>query len=304
MMAVRLKELPRRRYGQPGNAACPGCPETMGLRYLKMALGDDAVLVVPASCISVIQGIYPRSGINFPILNTVFAAAASTAAGMSAGFRLRGMDNVKVVVYAGDGGTADIGLQAISGAAERNDDILYICVDNEAYMNTGIQRSSATPYGAWTTTTVTGKTEQKKNVPLILISHGVPYVATASVGYPLDFIEKVRKASQIKGFKYIHLLAPCPIGWRFDPSLTAKMAQLAVKTGFFPLYEYYKGKLTISPPSRPFRDPKRRTPLIEYLKLQGRYRHILNDPNALKRIEEYIDEQWRWLNLLESTNGH
>ncbi len=297
-MPLRLADLPRRRYGSPGNAACPGCPETMGLRYVKMALGDNVVLVIPAGCSSVIQGIRPKSGINFPILNIVFASAASAASGMSSAFEMLGQD-VKVVVWAGDGGTADIGFQALSGAAERNDDIIYICVDNEAYMNTGIQRSGLTPYGAWTTTTWTGKTEPKKPLPFIVLAHNVPYVATATVGYPQDFIEKLRKAATIRGFKYIHLHAPCPVGWRFDPSLTAKIAQLAVQTGAFILFEYENGRFRLSPYSGMYRDPKRRVPLEEYLKLQGRFQTVLKDPQKLEMLRAEIDEMWRWALLLE-----
>ncbi|MCE4614837.1 MAG: pyruvate synthase subunit beta [Desulfurococcales archaeon] len=296
-MPVKLRDFPRIHFNMPGNAACPGCPESMGLRYVKMALGDKAVLVIPAGCSSVIQGISPKSGINFPILNIVFAAAAAAASGMKAGFEMLGRDDVQVVVWAGDGGTADIGLQAMSGAAERGDNIIYICVDNEAYMNTGIQRSGATPYGAWTTTTWTGKKEHKKNVPFIMIAHDAPYVATASVGYPQDFIEKLRRAASVKGFKYVHLHAPCPVGWRFDPALTPDIAQLAVKTGLWPLFEYYNGSLKISSFSRMYRNKQKRTPLKEYLKLQGRFRHLKEDD--IKVLEAYIDRLWAWLDLLE-----
>jgi pyruvate ferredoxin oxidoreductase beta subunit len=298
-MVVRIQDLPRRRYGMPGNAACPGCPEAMGLRYVKMALGDNVVLVIPAGCSSVIQGIWPKSGINFPILNIVFASAAAAAAGMKAAYEALGRDDVHVVVWAGDGGTADIGFQALSGAAERNDDIIYIVADNEAYMNTGIQRSGLTPYGAWTTTTPTGKKEHKKNMPFIMIAHDIPYVATASVGYPHDFIEKLRKAAKIRGFRYIHLHAPDPVGWRFDPSLTPKVAQLAVKTGMWPLFEYDRGRFILNSFSRPYKDPSKRVPVIEYLKLQGRFRHILDKPEEIKKIEEYVERLWYWIDALE-----
>ena len=300
-MVISIKDIPKKtKYIMPGNAACPGCPETMGMRYLKMALGDNFVMVIPAGCSSVIQGIAPKAGIHSSILNIVFAAGASAAAGMKAAFEALGREDVNVVVWAGDGGTGDIGFQALSGAAERDDDIIYICVDNEAYMNTGIQRSSLTPYGAWTTTTWTGKNEHKKNIPMILIAHGVKYVATASVGYPTDFIQKVKTASRIRGFKYIHLLAPCPIGWRFDPALTPKLGQLAVKTGLYPLYEYNQGKFKISRQSIKYKKKENRIPIIEYLKLQGRYKHIINNNEAIKRIEEYIDSVWRWIETMET----
>ncbi len=300
-MVLSLKGIPKKsKYIMPGNAACPGCPETMGMRYLRMALGDNFVMVIPAGCSSVIQGIAPKSGIYSSILNIVFAAGASAAAGIKAAFEIMGRDNVNVVVWAGDGGTGDIGFQALSGAAERDDDIIYICVDNEAYMNTGIQRSSLTPYGAWTTTTWKGKTEHKKNIPMIMISHGVKYVATATVGYPMDFIEKVKRASSIKGFKYIHLLAPCPIGWRFDPSLTPHLGQLAVKTGLYPLYEYINGEFRLSPLSARYRDRSKRVDIREYLKLQGRYKHLLDNPDAIKALENYIDELWKWIETMEN----
>jgi pyruvate ferredoxin oxidoreductase beta subunit len=297
-MVVNVRKIPDRPYVMPGNAACPGCPETMGMRYVKMALGDNVVFVIPAGCSSVIQGIAPKNGISVPVLNIVFAAAASAASGLKAAFEEQGKD-VHVVAWAGDGGTGDIGFQALSGAAERDEDIIYICVDNEAYMNTGIQRSSLTPYGAWTTTTWTGKKEHKKNIPMILISHGVKYVATASVGYPTDFIEKLQRAAKIRGFRYIHLLAPCPIGWRFDPALTAKVAQLAVQTGLFPLYEYINGVFRLSPIGKRYKDPKKRVPIIEYLKLQGRYKHLLNKPEEIKKIEEYINNTWFLIEALE-----
>ncbi len=295
-MALNVRLVPDKKYIRPGDAACPGCPEALGLRYLGMALGDKAVLVVPAGCSAVIQGIIPRNAFHFPTVNIVFAAGASTAAGMAAAYEVLGKDAI-VVVWAGDGGTADIGFASLSGAAERNDNILYICVDNEAYMNTGIQRSSLTPYGAWTTTTWTGKKEHKKDLPLIMISHKVPYVATASIAYPHDFIAKLKRAASIKGFKYIHLHAPCPVGWKFDADKTVHVAKLAIETGMWVLFEYYNGRFSISPPSRPYIDKSKRKPVIEYLKLQGRFRGLSKDD--IERIEKYIDDTWSWYVLLE-----
>lgn len=290
-MSLDLRRIPKdKKYIMPGNAACPGCPETMGLRYLGMALGDRAVLVVPAGCSSVIQGLWPRQGFNAPVLNTVFAAAASTASGLARALKIRGKDDI-VVVWAGDGGTADIGLQALSGAAERGEDLIYICVDNEAYMNTGIQRSSLTPRGAWTTTTHKGNPGRKKPLPQIVAAHKVPYVATASVGYPWDFMSKLKKATEIKGFRYIHLHAPCPIGWRFDPSLTVKVSQLAVETGAWILYEYENGRLKLNPPSDKLLDPAKRKPLEEYIKLQGRFQHMTKED--LEELKKEIEDNWR-----------
>ncbi len=291
-MPISIKDLPKEKYVLPGNAACPGCPENMGLRFVGMALGSKAILVVPAGCTAVIQGLAPGSGLNFPILNVPFASSDSVAAGLSSAKKVLGED-ATVVVWAGDGGTADIGFATLSGAAERNDDIIHICVDNEAYMNTGIQRSSQTPLGAWTTTTLSGKKERKKDVPLIMLMHRIPYVATASVAYPTDFIEKLRKASTIKGFKYIHLHAPCPVGWRFDPALTASIARLAVETGMWILFDAEGGKVTISPPSKPFIDKSRRKPIREYLSIQGRFRNLTDE--ILKELEKQVDENWSLL---------
>ena len=230
-MRITVKDLPVEEYLLAGNASCPGCPASLGLRMLGKALGGKLILVVPACCSTIIQGAFPKTAANFPVLNIAFAASAATASGVAAGLEVKGEKDVHVVVWAGDGGTADIGIQALSGAAERGDNIIYICYDNEAYMNTGIQRSGATPYGAWTTTTWTGKKEFKKDVPMIMAAHNLPYIATACVAYPLDFIAKVRKAAKYRGTKYIHLLAPCPPGWRFPSEKTVEVGRLAVLTG-------------------------------------------------------------------------
>ncbi len=184
----------------------------------------------------------------------------------------------------------DIGFAALSGAAYRDEDILYVMADNEAYMNTGIQASGTTSWMAWTTTSPRGKTEDKKDVALIMLMHKVPYVATASIAYPMDFIDKVRRAMQIKGFKFIHLHAPCPPGWKMDDSYTVRAARLAVETGAWILWEYNQGKLIISPPSIPYRDKSRRKPLEDYIKIQGRFAHL--KPEDIKVMEEKIDRQW------------
>lgn len=291
-MPINIKDLPKEKFVLPGDAACPGCPENMGLRFVGMALGNKAILVIPAGCTSIIQGLAPGSGLRFPILNVPFASSDSVAAGLSSAKKILGEDAV-VVVWAGDGGTADIGFATLSGAAERNDDLIHICVDNEAYMNTGIQRSSQTPLGAWTTTTWLGKRERKKDLPLIMLMHKIPYVATASVAYPLDFIEKLRRASSIKGFKYIHLHAPCPVGWRFDPAYTVAVAKLAVETGMWILFEAEGGKVSISPPSKPYADKNRRKPIKEYLAMQGRFRNVTEE--LLTELEKQVDDNWSTL---------
>mgnify|MGYP000055853473 CR=1 FL=1 len=300
---VTLKELvDKEEIVYPGNAACQGCPATLGLRFLGKALGKNIVLVIPASCSSIIQGPYPYSALKVPVLNIAFAASAATASGIWRAFKKKGRRNVQVIVWAGDGGTFDIGLQALSGAAERNENILYICYDNEAYMNTGIQRSSATPPGAWTTTTVTGKKEYKKDLALMLVTQGVPYVATASLAYPFDFIEKLRKASRIEGFKFIHLHAPCPPGWGFPPEKLIEISRLAVLTGMWILYEAEYGRLKLTGPSRHLLSKSRRKPVVEYLKMQKRFRHL--KPEDYERIQNYVDYMWdRLKGLLEGSDG-
>jgi pyruvate ferredoxin oxidoreductase beta subunit len=291
-MVINIKDLPKEKYVLPGHAACPGCPEVIGLKAVGIALGKKTILVIPAGCTSVIQGLAPGCGLNFPILNVPFASSDAVASGLAAAKELLGEDAV-IISWAGDGGTGDIGFATLSGAAERNDNIIHICVDNEAYMNTGIQRSSLTPYGAWTTTTWKGKREGKKDLPLIMLAHRIPYVATASIAYPTDLIEKLNKAAEIKGFKYIHLHAPCPVGWRFDPSKTVEMAKLAIETGMWILFEAEYGRVKISPYSLPYKDKSRRKPIETYLKLQGRFKEL--SKSDIKVLEKMIDEAWETL---------
>ncbi|EWG06767.1 MAG: pyruvate ferredoxin oxidoreductase subunit beta [Candidatus Aramenus sulfurataquae] len=275
-----------------GTSACPGCPENMAMRMLGMALGKDVVVVVVAGCSSVIQGNAPYNAYNVPVVNVAFAAGPALASGLARAYKQKGKD-VTVVVWAGDGGTADIGFASLSGAAERNEDFIYVCVDNEAYMNTGGQRSGSTPYGAVTTTTPEGKKENKKNVYFLMMAHDVPYVATASVGYPHDFIAKLKKAKQIKGFRYVHVLAPDPYGWLFDPSKTAEVAKLAVQTCYWPLFEYERGKLTISPECMHCLDRRTRRPIRDFLSLQGRFKKLKDED--VRELEEYIDRTWEKL---------
>jgi len=277
----------------PGDAACPGCPIPIALKVVSAVFGEKAILVIPACCTSVILGTYPGQAIKTSVIHVPFASAAAVASGVSQALRTRGIKDVHVIAWAGDGGTADIGVASVSGAAERNEDIIYIMYDNEAYMNTGIQRSSSTPRGAWTTTTPTGKIENKKDMARILIAHGVPYVATASVGYPHDLYSKLQRARSMSGFRFIHIHAPCPPGWRFDPQYTVRVAKLAVETGLWVLYEYYDGKLTVSGPSRPYMDPAKRKPIEEYLKIQGRFGVITDE--LINEIKKYVNENWYWI---------
>ncbi|MEA1913420.1 MAG: 3-methyl-2-oxobutanoate dehydrogenase subunit beta [candidate division WOR-3 bacterium] len=278
--------IPEKEVMGHGHLACQGCGAALSMRYALKSLGKNTVLSVPACCWSVIDGPFPHSAVNIPLFHTAFETAASTASGIKAGFEMQGRD-VNVVAWAGDGGTYDIGIQALSGAAERNDDIIYVCYDNEAYMNTGIQRSSSTPWGAWTTTTPVKhpKDRPKKDIIGIMAAHRIPYLATASPAYPEDMIQKFIKAKDIKGTRFLLIISPCPPGWKSDPSNTIKLARLAVQTRIFPLIEVKNGqewKLT-----KKVHKPK---PVIEYLRLQGRFRHLTKDDIAL--IQKNVDENW------------
>ena len=289
-MVLKVRDLPNEEYWLAGNPSCHGCPAALGLRIALKALGPKTVMVVPAGCATIIQGTFPKTSARVPLLNIAFAASASSASGVAAALELKGAVDTNVMVWAGDGATCDIGMASLSGAAERNENIVYVCYDNEAYMNTGIQRSSSTPIGAWTTTTTTGKTEAKKDVPAILLTHHVPYVATASVAFPLDFAEKLQKAAKIRGFKYVQLHAPCPPGWKFASEKTIEVGKLAVQTGCWILYEVENGVYKLSTPSLPFANRERRKPIELYLKLQGRFAKMTDEEKA--KFQAAIEEGW------------
>jgi pyruvate ferredoxin oxidoreductase beta subunit len=266
-----MTEIPREEFVLKCTSACAGCPSSLALRYVLKAAGPDTVLVVPACCTSVIQGTFPFTSLNVTVYNIAFAAAAACASGMSEACRRAGK-KTNVIVYAGDGGTVDIGLQGLSGALEREEDFLYICYDNEAYSNTGMQRSGATPYGARTTTTPAGKTHPKKDLDAIVAAHNPPYMATTCVAYPQDVFRKVQKSLAIRGPSFIHLLAPCPTSWKFPPDLTIEMGRRAVRSGMWILYEREYGKVTLNSISR----AAMKAPLAidEYLSPQGRFAGI------------------------------
>jgi pyruvate ferredoxin oxidoreductase beta subunit len=287
---VTIKELPKEEYLLKGHAACAGCGPAVSLRLLFKALGNKVIMMVPACCTTVIQGPYPFTSFAVPLQNILFESAAAGASGVVAALKQRKIDDVTVVSWAGDGGTVDIGIQALSGAAERGTNFIYICYDNEAYGNTGMQRSGSTPYGAWTTTTPSGKKERKKDMPLIMAAHKIPYVATACTSYPLDFISKLRKAKEIEGTKYIHLLTPCPTGWRYDSSKTIEVGRLAVTTGLWVLYEIENGKFKLNSPSDRLIDQTKRKPIKEYFALQGRFRGLSADD--VGRVQKWVDEDW------------
>jgi len=279
----------------PGHRACIGCGEALAVRLACKALGRNSIVVSVTGCIEIISSPLPYTSWRLPWIHTLFENAAAVASGVEAGLKAmtrkerRPTQEVNVVAMAGDGGTSDIGLQALSGALERGHNFLYLCFDNEAYMNTGIQRSSATPYGASTTTSPAGKMSigqvtRKKDMPAIAAAHNIPYVATACPSYPFDLMSKVAKGAAIPGPAYIHILSVCPTGWRCPPELTIRMGRLAAETGIFPLYEIENGeyKLNVSPPKL--------KPVQDYLKLQGRFRHLSEE--TLTEIQHRVDKEY------------
>ena len=294
-----MAEVPREEYLLPGHAACAGCAASLALRLTLKALGRKTIVVVPACCTSIIQGPFPRTAVAVPLMNIMFEAAAACASGIAAGLEVRGVKDVTVLAWAGDGGTYDIGIQALSGAAERGDNVLYICYNNQAYMNTGIQRSGATPYGARTTTTpVLGKREHQKNMPMIMAAHGIPYVATATPAYPHDLVRKVKKAKEMKGTRYIEILCPCPPGWRFPSEKTIEVGRLAVKTCAFPLWEAYwedgRQVIRLTGPSKLIAEvPELKLPIEPYLALQDRFRGMTKED--IEILQKWVDESWERL---------
>jgi pyruvate/2-oxoacid:ferredoxin oxidoreductase beta subunit len=287
--------IPKEEYFMSGHIACLGCGSTLAMRYLLKGLGPRTIVSVPACCWAIMHGVFPNTCLKVPIIDTAFEVTGASIAGVRAALDAKGIKDVNVVGFAGDGGTADIGIQALSGTVERNQDIFYVMYDNEAYMNTGIQRSSATPMGAWTTTTPVGKmkdwkAQPKKDMVEIMVAHRIPYTCTCSVAYPEDMLKKVKKAKGIKGSKFIHVHCPCPPGWRYQPEKTIEIARLAVETKAFPLYEVENGVYKIT------KKPKG-TPIVDYLRLQNRFRHLPED--IVAQIQRDIDWEWERLLLKE-----
>lgn len=256
-----------------GHKACAGCGGSLAVRLALKVLGDKTYAALPAGCMAAVGFIFPQMAFVNNAIITTFPGVASMASGIAAGAKALGQEDFKVVAFAGDGGTADIGLQALSGVIDRNDDVLYICYDNEAYMNTGIQKSGLTPYGTKTTTTPAGKNIQgalthKKNLFEIIAAHDIAYAATASIGYPQDYINKVNKAKHIKGASFIHVYASCPTGWGTPTETSVEIAKEAVDCGLFYLAEYEDGEFKLN------RKPKEFAPIKDYLKKQGRFKHL------------------------------
>ncbi len=284
-------DLPEEEYIYPGTRACAGCSMALIYRIALKALGPKTIITVPASCLTVLHGMQGFCTTKVSVLHTPFATTGASASGIVASLEDKGLDqDINVVAFAGDGGTVDIGIQSLSGAAERGTNFIYACYDNEAYMNTGVQRSGSTPPGAFSTTTPGGKVGYKKNMPKIMEAHGIPYVATAIASYPLDLYEKFSRAKDMYGPKYIHILAPCPPGWGYLPSNSIEIGRLAVQTGFWPLYEVIDGKFILSRDSKRCLDSSKRKPIEEYIKVQKRFKSVSTE--QIENYKAYIKDLW------------
>jgi pyruvate/2-oxoacid:ferredoxin oxidoreductase beta subunit len=285
---MQLDDLDR-EYMHSGHVGCPGCGAAIAMRFVLKALGQKTIMVMPACCWSIIAGPYPQSTLKIPMLHAAFETGGAVASGVRAALDVKGDAETTVVAWAGDGGTFDIGFQALSGAVERNENFLYVCYDNEAYMNTGVQRSSSTPYGAWTTTTPgpQWKRLRKKNIVEALVAHRIHYAATASIAYPEDLMGKAARAKTMTGSRFLHIFASCPTGWRLPSEMSVKIARMAVQTNIFPLYEVEDGlHYTINYKPKGYL-------VNEYFRLQGRFKHLTDED--LAEIQEMVDEDWNLL---------
>lgn len=293
-----VRTLTQKEYFAPGHRSCQGCAEALAVRLVCKALGRNVIIAAATGCMEIVSSPLPYTSWRVPWFHCAFENTAAVASGIEVGLKVlmkKGRIPQKKIVtvgMAGDGGTADIGLQALSGALERGHDFIYVCTDNEAYMNTGIQRSSSTPFGASTTTSPAGKMRPgqitwKKNMAAIAAAHNIAYVATACPSYPLDLIQKVKKAADIQGAAYIHILSVCPTGWRSAPELSIKLGRLAVETGVFPLYEVEHGTYRLS------LDFPKLKPIKEYMKYQGRFRHMTDE--MIEEIEKRVHKEYEQL---------
>ena len=287
--AVNLTEI---EYALPGNRLCPGCALSLAYRHILKALEGQVIVTVPASCLTVLHGMYPVTSVTVPCVNTPFASTGASASGLVAGLKALGKKGLTVLAIAGDGGTHDIGIQALSGAAERQTDFIYICYDNEGYMNTGNQRSGSTPPGAISgTTPILGKQQHQKDITAIMEAHGIPYIATANASYPLDLYEKVKKAKAMKGTRFIHVFIPCPPGWRFPFSDTIKIGELAVQTAWSVLYEIENGVFRLTSASESLARKGNLKPVREFIAEQGRFKNITEE--QLNELQKRVNARWQ-----------
>jgi pyruvate ferredoxin oxidoreductase beta subunit len=292
-----------------GHRACAGCGPAIALRLVMKAARGPIIATNATGCMEVVSTIYPNSAWDVPWIHTAFETAAANASGIESALKIlrkKGKikdEHVDVVAFGGDGGTFDIGFQALSGAVERGHDFLYVLYDNEAYMNTGIQRSGGTPHGAWTTTSpagdvIPGKTQYKKPIADIMVAHEMPYVATASIAFWRDMVVKARKGMEVNGPAFLHAFAPCPRGWRSETAETVEISKLAVETCVFPLWEAVCGEYSLSPKSKVIaKNPDKKKPVEVYLKTQRRFRHLFKPQNKhiLQEIQNNVDRRWNKL---------
>ncbi len=292
---VATRDMPLKEYVLKGNAACAGCQDMVALRHAHKAFEGNVIQVVPACCTSVVQSLWPKSGLAIPVLNTAFAASGATASGVRAALKAKGKENTQVMVWAGDGGTFDIGIQALSGAFERRTDFLYVCYNNQVYSNTGTQRSGATPLYAKTTTTWYGKTEPEKMLDMIVAAHEPAYQATANTAYPRDLYEKFMRAKEIKGPKFIHIFIPCPQAWNYPVEKGVEIGKLAVETGYWIQWERIGEDFELNRHSKRYQDPEKRKPIEEFLRLQGRFSHLFKpekDEEKIQDFQNYVQHRW------------
>ncbi|OIP95771.1 MAG: 2-ketoisovalerate ferredoxin oxidoreductase [Syntrophobacteraceae bacterium CG2_30_61_12] len=293
-MATAITDLPEREYILPGTRTCAGCGLPIAYRHILKALGPNTIVTLPACCLTILHGIYPKTPIAVNAVNNTFAGTAASASGLVAGLKAIGREDMTVLAMAGDGGTFDMGIQALSGAAERETNFIYVCYDNEAYMNTGVQRSSATPTGAITTTTpVHPKQQAKKDFVQIMEAHHPAYLATTCASYPGDLHDKFVKARDIKGTRFIHLATPCPAGWGFATRETVKVGRLAVEAAVVVLYEIENGTLRLTGKSLNIARTGRKQPVEQYLKAQTRFRKIT--PDQVEDLQRQVDQRWQGL---------
>jgi pyruvate ferredoxin oxidoreductase beta subunit len=278
--AEELNKIEKKDLFTSGHRACGGCGQALAARLVADASGENTIACVATGCLEVFSSPYPDPSWRIPFLHSLFENAAAVASGVEAAYKALNKGPINIIAQGGDGSTADIGFQCISGMFERGHNVLYVCYDNEAYMNTGVQRSSFTPLGARTSTTPMGNKTRKKNLPLLAADHGIPYVATATVDDFRDLQRKVKTALSIEGPKYIHILAPCPLGWGHHGELTVKICRLAKDTGLFPIYEIIDGKVTNVGKIRT------KLPVEEYLKLQGRFKHLFKKGRPSPEVAE------------------
>jgi len=293
MITKSARELPKEEFILPGTRTCAACGLALTYRHALKALDTSKTIVaVPASCMTVLHGVYPITPVKVLCINNPFASTSASASGLVAGLKATGNEDYTVVAFAGDGGTYDIGIQALSGALERGTNFIYVCYDNEGYMNTGTQRSSASPAGVITTTTpVLAKLQQKKDMIGIVEAHRIPYIATASPSFPLDLYDKVRSATWIQGSRYIEVHAPCPPGWGFPNKDLVKIGKLAVEAGIHVLFEIRHGRLRLTSRSLTLARKGRKKTVGDYVKGQARFKRMTEE--QIRVLQEFTDRNWR-----------